>query len=493
MLQHSGGYRRVLGKWPPAFPETFDSWVAFIGDVGRRWRAALGESKKVDLAVPSEVSDWWKIVLHSQVEVPAVSESQGLLDALLQLAAAADEAAARVGVPREGGLDTFESDAREQLNMRGTSLCRGISTSKIRVLPKFHTPQSGITVRSLSHNLALVRGSDLVPDWHIVPGGPNQHSLNLLIVPWPKTVRPSQFVAVDTKIQYPANTPPSFGYFHYRIEENSWEMRTLCDRARDTIGRSVDGVIFPELSLTPEMFRTLSADVTPKGAFFLAGVGTGGHDGKPAQNFVEFAFQLGAPKGYTTSLRQPKHHRWLLDKRQIVQYGLGATLDPSRNWWEYTDVGRRQLLFVGMRPWLTFCCLICEDLARQDPASEMIRAVGPNLVVALLLDGPQLATRWGARYATVLADDPGSSVLTLTCLGMAMLSGSFQGTGSRSRVIGLWKDARSGGPVPLELPEGAEALVLSLAVEYAKEWTADGREDEGRAGFPVLVGVHPIR
>jgi len=49
--------------------------------------------------------------------------------------------------------------------------------------------------------------------------------------------------------------------------------------------------------------------------------------------------------------------------------------------------------------------LICEDLARLDPVNDLVRAVGPNLVMSLLMDGPQLTTRWPARYATVLADD----------------------------------------------------------------------------------------
>jgi hypothetical protein len=40
------------------------------------------------------------------------------------------------------------------------------------------------------------------------------------------------------------------------------------------------------------------------------------------------------------------------------------------------------------------------------------------MVVALLLDGPQLASRWTARYASMLLDDPGSAVLTLTSYGM---------------------------------------------------------------------------
>jgi hypothetical protein len=44
------------------------------------------------------------------------------------------------------------------------------------------------------------------------------------------------------------------------------------------------------------------------------------------------------------------------------------------------------------------------------------------LLIALLMDGPQLKSRWSGRYAGVLAEDPGSSVLTLTSLGMALRS-----------------------------------------------------------------------
>jgi hypothetical protein len=58
-----------------------------------------------------------------------------------------------------------------------------------------------------------------------------------------------------------------------------------------------------------------------------------------------------------------------------------------------------------------------EDLARPDPVGDLVRSVGPNLVIALLMDGPQLRARWSGRYAMSLADDPGSFVLSVTSLG----------------------------------------------------------------------------
>jgi hypothetical protein len=144
-----------------------------------------------------------------------------------------------------------------------------------------------------------------------------------------------------------------------------------------------------------------------------------------------------------------------------------------------------------MHPWLSVAVLICEDLARQDPAAELVRAVGPNLVLALLMDAPQLPSRWPARYATVLADDPGSSVLTLTSLGMAALSRP-PNVPLRPRLIALWKDAKSAAPVEIELPPGAAGCVLSLTVQWDEEWTADGRGDNRTTGYVILAGTHPI-
>jgi PAS domain-containing protein len=104
--------------------------------------------------------------------------------------------------------------------------------------------------------------------------------------------------------------------------------------------------------------------------------------------------------------------------------------------------------------------------------ASIIRQVGPSLVIGLLLDGPQLAERWPARYASVFADDPGCAVLTLTSLGMAQRSRppGF----SPSRSVALWKDAHS-GVRELSLDEGASALAVMTAVHHRFAMTADGR------------------
>ena len=120
--------------------------------------------------------------------------------------------------------------------------------------------------------------------------------------------------------------------------------------------------------------------------------------------------------------------------------------------------------------------LICEDLARYDPVLTVMNAIGPNLVVALLMDGPQLEQRWPGRYATALAEDPGSAVLTVTSLGMVERS-AMPGD-PQNREIALWKEP-NGKVKVLKLPRDNHALLLTLTSQLVEQYTLDGRGDGG--------------
>jgi hypothetical protein len=180
--------------------------------------------------------------------------------------------------------------------------------------------------------------------------------------------------------------------------------------------------------------------------------------------------------GDLLTFHQSKHHRWRLDEGQILRYGLEKELDPKKKWWENIDLHDRKLQFsVDSRDGV-IAALVCEDLARHEPVLPAISAVGPSLVVALLMDGPQLETRWSARYATVLAEDPGSSVLTLTSVGLIKKSNSGPTTGHK---IGLWKDRERPQPIELVLPDGFQGLILSLISKTGEQRTLDSRSDGG--------------
>ena len=483
ILKKSGAYVRVLRNWPPN--EAGNSWHESVKKSAWSWRETIenvaGSSKKIN--APHEVKRLTRIVRNSAaVCISDIEKNDELSTALIKILSIADEASIGLGLPSrgEGKQQRIQHVAFKALNSHGT-LTPDIARTIVSVLPKHHTPTGGLSLRSMSHHLALHVGSDSYARWLHAPRV-NGSQMNVLVVPWPLKVRPYQFKEAELSEYEFAR---GFGGFDLVADEDGGDpvdfLKGLLENAFKTC-RKIDAVIFPEASLSPEQFEKISINVRQYNAFLVAGVQTRGENGCPPRN------QVWVRLGITnTRYEQDKHHRWRLDRRQIEMYGIGGALNPDIEWWEYIGVQSRAINFLALDTDFTMCCLVCEDLARQEPVGELVRAVGPNLVIALLADGPQLAQRWPARYATVLADDPGSSVLTVTSLGMAQLAKPPAGV-SRSRSVALWKDAM-GNVEEIVLPPESVAAVLNLRARKRPEWTADGRCDM-EASCPQLVGVH---
>jgi hypothetical protein len=189
-------------------------------------------------------------------------------------------------------------------------------------------------------------------------------------------------------------------------------------------------------------------------------------------------------------LRQDKHHRWSLDESQILQYHLGGVLHPHIRWYEAIDTPRPSVQFMETGAGTLTANIVCEDLTQNDEVSEIIRSVGPTFMTAFLLDGPQLASRWGARYASVLADDPGASVLTLTSYGMARRS--RPGRHDPSAVIALWKES-DGGAREIPLEPGAHGVLLTVCGDVATRRSADQRRPADTGASIFYVALHQIR
>jgi len=514
LLYKSGAYSHAVSDWDRS--GELQKWTEEMKQIGAEW------SEKRD-EIPERVSGWYELLRENKgTLVQDICADKKLCRTLIELCAAADEACIGVGRPlpgpdiaplqdptiafrplrKEASLRLDECARRKEVS----TLCKKVHQSAVRVLPKLHTPQSGITIRSLSLNLALCPAGDVKVRWTQCLTE-KRHCINLLLVPWPAEAAPAHIRSVEPGRAELPDLPKGFGFFEYAPpvdpETRSGlqqlfrppreavllsRLNMLVDAARKAVSK-IDGVVFPELALTAKQCDDISDALIKEGVFLICGVRDGpAPDCKASQNYLRFDVPF---ESKPLSCRQDKHHRWRLDKRQIVQYGLGSRLDVAANWWEHISVGNRELNFVALDDWLTVCPLICEDLARQDPISELVRAVGPNLVIALLMDGPQLPSRWPARYATVLADDPGSSVLTLTSIGMAELSRPPAGA-SASRAIALWKDAKTGEAISIDLPPGKDAVVLSLSRELVKEYAADGRNDGKTTGYPTLSGIHYV-
>jgi len=249
--------------------------------------------------------------------------------------------------------------------------------------------------------------------------------------------------------------------------------------------------VFPEGSLTERLARETArvlARLCPKLELFIAGTLSEASAGNAMPRNKAYTCRTNNGE-VLREWDQSKHHRWCLDESQIPRYQLGHALNPQLKWWEKIDIDDRACVFSLIRPGASLAVLVCEDLARFDPALPVLSAVGPNLVIALLMDGPQLERRWPGRYATVLADDPGSSVLTLTCVGILRRSGS--GAGSYDRNIALWKEP-GGETQELQLGKGDAGLVLTLQPTPTQQITLDVRLDGGTTHQLKLTGIHSI-
>ena len=136
------------------------------------------------------------------------------------------------------------------------------------------------------------------------------------------------------------------------------------------------------------------------------------------------------------------------------------------------------------------------DGVALDARADVLRAIGPNLVVALLMDGPQIVQRWPGRYATVLADDPGSSVLTVNSYGLVRRGNAVRKArkppeDGNDAVI-LWKEPgrlacepplptgstlRPGRIEAIPLKKDHHGILLRLTSRNVGTFSMDGRFD----------------
>jgi hypothetical protein len=543
LLERSGAYHLVFPMFPPGesgrrAPE-FEK-VREFNDLGREWfeaTVALSKGKKIAAlkakinGIRLKVEEVWNS-LCDQLDLDLIEPYTGeptddegtrpswWLDCACLLVFA-DEASREVGYrsarnPERSIIDRFFDStqvkhAYKALDCRNKALTHlyadyekqtfapYLNRDLARVLPKGRTPSVGCTVRALSHNLALIsHPAPLELAWFVqdrLPP-PQFEAMNLLLVPFPFEISSRCFRG------QPCDTPGAerpWGWFHI---EQLWLkdfdivklVRPLLEKAEDDSG-PVHAIILPELALNWAQYAALVE--------FIIGTWNPGREDSNAIQFIvagtsqnysgdsgNFAYVTSFHQHESrrhweaTSFGRRKHHRWKLTRDQLRTYAIGSVLDPNMDWWENTQIERRALAVHVFRESASVAALICEDLARSDPCHEPLRALGPNLVVALLMDGAQLPERWAGRYATGLADDPGSSVLTLSSLGLIERS-NRTGRYTPSRVIALWKDD-SGVTVPLNLPEGAGGISLTLSTSRAEEFTLDGRQNSDAVALRYL-------
>ncbi len=397
------------------------------------------------------------------------------------------------------------------------SICRLVPPELACVQPKSNTPQMGCTMRALSHHQALlpsigVAESEWVNNFFHPRhrGGPQDDpgALNILVVPFPYEVHGNDFEAIapadgnqDGLFTVRQGWLPEGTNPEAQVDAFKDFVVDLIEAAQQEV-RRIDIVVFPELALTNQlaegMARAIATHYREKSKKAGNGAdlgpdmlicGTSGDNGN--QNN---ALTLLLDNEQAWGLPQSKHHRWRIDGNQIKSYHLGHAFNPKRRYWEKIPLRERHLRFVVNRNHEVIATLVCEDLARNDPVMPLLNAVGPNLVVALLMDGPQLISRWPGRYATVLADDPGSAVLSVTSLGMVLRSQApdrpMPGNNGR-RSVAIWREPDQSAR-ELDLPNGAHALVLAISSHPVRQVALDLRDDADMGFRLELSAVRPV-
>lgn len=472
-----------------------------------------------DQAIES-VHEYWKCILDnsdkdlSDVKLPADHQ---LCDALIALMLLADEASVGIGFydpdePQalsyfiykehletlEGKPPTIRKLSPDSKAPLASSLTWMADPIEVVVQPKSRTPQVGCTLRSLSHHLSLLpQTKEVTTRWLYGPLQRTQTEdpLSFLLVPFPFQLDSNSFVPADKL------SGLSGRFFDIRQD---WLKNDDADLSSEDIAgfligliksakketRRVDGLVLPEGALSADHAKEVAHRLTEQSELqlFVSGISLSQRDSRKLPRNAVASFLFSDNRIYAPWY-QSKHHRWKLDGGQIRRYHLGGALDYRYSWWEQIDISNRVCHFYGFRHGACMATLICEDLARVDPVQTALRAIGPNLIIVLLMDGPQLERRWPGRYATVLADDPGSAVLTLTSLGMVRRS-RMPGEKER-REIALWKEP-GGEAKELSLPDGCHGLLVTLSQSWETNYTLDGRSDDKGTMNLSLTGVRGV-
>jgi hypothetical protein len=251
LLVKSGAYCRILEHWPPS---NYDGdiegkgWPGLARALGREWRSNYLEG----LPVPERVANLWDGILkHRSSPLTEVFSEVALWQQVLELACIADESCRGVGnaIVEGDAIDQsfvfMEANPLLAGDEAGATLCKEISSSRVRVLPKMHTPQSGITIRSFSLNLCLCTANEVVPRWSISPSSFGRESINVLIIPWPFYMEPVRFESVNPGERVRKNLSNRFGYFTLEIpsdQEIVELVRGLIKQAMQEVG-AVHGVV----------------------------------------------------------------------------------------------------------------------------------------------------------------------------------------------------------------------------------------------------------
>lgn len=529
LLKISGGYRCVVAgedscSGPAACVVVTERDVQKLRKVAAKWRDE-------EPIIPDEIQNLWDQVLgcHDYQISNLMHDGQiapWILPAY-KLVIAADEACIGVGILSNGPESWVEqavvrilgskrlppdgsrgiSDRHERIYEHLPSVTSHlVDDDVVCVQPKSRTPDVGISMRNISHNVALLPSQgEIRIHWVTAPEpqpSETHTDLNLLLIPYPFEIEPDYFAGA---VMESAGVESHWGWFELQqiwLKDGPARITNLIKSIilRASEKEKVHGVILPEYALdfaTYEQIAKMIRDDFESVQFLVSGTSSNCAGGAGNYALATHFFAGKDPSDFSRRIRlmgttsRAKHHRWSLEHSQISKYGIESAfpnIDVGWRWWEKIDIEQREIHINAFREKSFFSVMICEDLARSDPAHDPLRAIGPNIIFVLLMDGVQEEWRWAARYSTALADDPGSSVLALTSRALVNLENRKLPDDKKSWKIAIWKDEGS-RVSEISCTPDASGVLLRLKSNRKIEATLDGRRN--RENFSWQLNNEP--
>ena len=253
LLAESGAYRCVVCPpgahcWPPAhLLESGERWETVVRRSGAEWAAWAGKNTTDPL--PSLAPLYTILEAARGMPLGELDDERAwvTLTALLALHAIADEASTAAGLVTDTVLQH-----RAAALLAHTGSLSHLDPERVRILPKLRAPEPGITLRSLSHHLALDR-SEVDTRWCVAErrstdADTARARLTLLLVPYPATVHASDFRPVAGPLLDMGESGYSFYDFVPEEAVDPGEIVELVERAHAHVG-PIDGVVLPEAAL----------------------------------------------------------------------------------------------------------------------------------------------------------------------------------------------------------------------------------------------------
>ena len=295
VMKRNGAYVQCIvtgvSSLPAPEPLFESGWPRKATDVGEAWRKSVNETLKTFAGagklsigdalkktnIPGAVRDAWRTVCDlASISLETSARDRTLIRALIQLSSYADEASYGIGLGKLGGAgDRFGSSATLFLQVNGRrSFCHLVNHQKARVLGKKHTPQQGLTLRSLTHHLSLCMPWEVEPQWYDLDAPRLDDVLNFLLLPWPLEINARDFQCVDdVPVGWGPRDHRLFKYERPPIKAAEFRRRlsTAIDLAVTRVSQ-LHAVVLPELALTVEEWKLAERIAIDRGVMLIAGL-----------------------------------------------------------------------------------------------------------------------------------------------------------------------------------------------------------------------------